>query len=206
MVPTQLISTVLDGGISEAVFAWFNNILVNQHTVNNKISESGDSLFECSASLPLPSASLSSFSPLKLDAFTLSLPRIKSSTNSTRNLNIIVGVAPYNPQKWNVLEAEWRELESVCRYDNGEVADPAVFYMDQRTNNSRMASFPVNGEASLCANVRAFSAHMLACACLAEPISVQLFLRNPLSIPVVLKKVALTWTFVPASNEVRLRM
>ena len=52
--------------------------------------------------------------------------------------------------------------------------------------------------------VHIFSVHMLVCVCLTEPVSVKLLLRNPLSIPVVLKKVALVWTFVSSSNEVRL--
>lgn len=198
MVQTQLISTVLDAGVREAVFAWFNNILVARNTLNNKISESGGPPFECS--LPLPSTS-SSFSPLKLDALSLSLPRMKSTSTSTRNMNIIVGATPYSPQKWKVSETEWRELESVCCCDNGEVAAPVMFYMDQSTNNTRMASFPVNGEMYV---FSLFCVYLLVCACFAEPISVKLLLRNPLSIPVVLKKVALIWMFVPASNKVRL--
>ena len=166
MVRTQLISTVLDAGISETVFAWFNSILVARNTLNNKISESGDPPFECS--LPLPSTSSSSFSPVKLDALNLSLPRIKPTTSSTRNLNLIVGVAPYNAQKWKVSEAEWREMESLCCNDNGEVADPTVFYMDHSTNNTRMATFPVNGEMCTCACVCTFSVFTCLFVCVLQ--------------------------------------
>lgn len=110
------------------------------------------------------------------------LKRVKQNRGDSSKL-VIVGASDYDPTRLKCSrEGQWVSLErraaAGLRGVPRENFKPSVLAADRETENSHMPFCVVN-----------------------EPVAVVMMLKNPLQVPLHMRRVALTWQFTPRSNE-----
>ena len=124
-VRPQLTRTVLSTGLNSSAFLWINQ---------------QESLRVSSSSSSSPSSSPDNLT----SATTRSLTRAAKATNE----DLIIGATEYIPSKWRITESAWHCMERVCALGSEQEEEefqPAVLFMDRRTDNTDLPSCPMTG-------------------------------------------------------------